>query len=181
MDAFTFPVLVYLTRRARPGHEVELLAWAQALCGDAERFEGYLDSSARGTTGADGYDVGVGIRFSSARHLLAWEQNEHRNRRVAEAGPLMDGDPVPVSLQELEAGLAGAPTDRAVPKWRTALSVWLALFPWSLLANFLLVPALLALSVPLLVVVVFSSMLTVVLVIWVTLPWVHRLLRRLWR
>ncbi|OJV93326.1 MULTISPECIES: hypothetical protein [unclassified Microbacterium] len=173
-EPLALPVLVYISRRALPGREDDLLQWADALCSDASRFTGYLGSSVRTAPDPDGATFIVGVRFRSAMNLLAWEKSEQRHRRLEEGSPLTAGRPVAISLQELEAGLAGEP-GRIVPKWRTALMVWLALFPLALLSGAVLLPWLAALPWPLPTAI--STLATVAAVIWITLPLVHRAFR----
>ncbi len=170
MDPVSLPVLVYISRRASPGREDDLVRWAETLGTDAATFSGHLGSSVRVTKDHDGMSVIVGVRFDSATSLIAWEISELRQERLAEGTPLTEGRPIAISLQELEAQLAGV-VGRTVPRWRTALAVWLALFPLALLSNALLLPAIAPLPWPLPTLI--SSMLTVTTVIWITLPIVH--------
>lgn len=174
MEPLALPVLVYISRLASPGREDDLVRWAELLCNDASDFAGYLGSSVRATRGADGLAVIVGVRFESADRLLAWEASEERRHRLEEGTPLTAGRPIAMSLQELEAGLAGE-RGAVVPRWRTALMVWLALFPLALLSGAFLMPWLEPLPWPLATAV--STLVTVAAVIWATLPIVHRLSR----
>lgn len=170
MDQVLLPVLVYVSRDASPGREDELVRWAQELSAAAATFKGYLGSSVRVSNSLDGTSVLLGVRFESATELIEWENSELRQQRLAEGTLLTEGRPIAISLQELETQLSGG-SGRAVPRWRAAVAVWLALFPVALLSNWLLSPVLATLSWPLPILI--SSMLTVATVIWVTLPVVH--------
>ncbi len=178
MDPVSLPVLVYVSRDAPPGREDELVRWAEELGAAAATFKGHLGSSVRVSTSREGTSVLLGIRFESATDLIEWENSELRQQRLAEGTLLTEGRPLAISLQELESQLSGA-AGRAAPRWRAAIAVWLALFPVALLSNSLLSPVLATLIWPLPIMI--SSITTVAIVIWVTLPVVHALLATIGR
>lgn len=57
----------------------------------------------------------------------------------------MEGPGRHLSLADLDSGMAGDPPGQlaaAPPRWKTALWVWIALFPTSVALNFLVAPQL---------------------------------------
>lgn len=171
MSTGALPVIVALSREARPGHARELVKWAQDLCDDASQVPGYLGAKVRPVHDRDGLRVLVSVHFASAHELTAWELSPQRVTRLQEGDRLTSGTPTGLTLEQIDAAIAGAPHTLRVPKWRTALRVWLALYPLALLANIFLTPQLAGLPYP--VGVAISSSSIVALVIWVTLPAVH--------
>lgn len=114
-------VIMWATRVAKPGHELDLENWARRLADAAARFPGHELSEVRRTGGGE---VSVTISFSSAREAASWEKSELRASLVDE------GSRFTSSLATMTSVGATAPG-----RLRSALVVWLGLFPFALLIN----------------------------------------------
>lgn len=174
MISDSLPVLVIVARRASRGREADLHEWADDLCWHASTFPGYLTSGVRRRPHRDTIEVVTDLGSASARELMDWEESEERRGYLDQVEPLVQGDAVSLTLEGLEGvGRTLLAGERRPPRWRTALFVWIALYPPALLSAYFLAPQLRALPLP--VQLLISSPITVAVVIWVTLPFVHRL------
>lgn len=165
-DVLRLPATVSATRRARPGCEEQLDAWAAMLCAEAAHTHGHLDSRVERRAGGA---VTVSVTFDSAAALAGWEAAPRRAACLALADGLTDGAPAP-------AAAVGAPVPAAPPRWRTALVVWAGLFPFSLLFAATAAPALTGL--PVVVQSLVSSVVLVPLAVYVGIPVVNAGLAR---
>jgi antibiotic biosynthesis monooxygenase (ABM) superfamily enzyme len=146
----TLPVTVAVSLRAKPSHETILHDRLTALCTSAAAFPGHLASDMRTAGGPGAREVIVKLSFQCAADLLAWEHSEQRAGHLRDCELSMEGPRRPLTLDDLDSGLIGDPPGQlatAPARWRTALWVWIALFPTSVAMNFLLVPHLGALPV----------------------------------
>lgn len=168
------PATVFLSRTAREPGGAALTRWALDLCRDAEGFPGHLGSyvTTRGPAGS--VTVHIGLCFASAAELLHWERSDTRARRLAEGDALTSGEPVAPSVAELGRGVAGR--QPAAPRLRSALLIWVALFPPAALVNAVVMPYLAAW--PGLVRTLLLTLVLVPIVVFGTLPFLQRILAR---
>lgn len=133
------PVTVVVSRRPVPGHEADLAAWAHGISNAASVFPGHLGAQVFEAT-ADREDVVIVFSFASADVLAAWERSPERAEWIAKAGPLTVGPQEAHTVSGFESLFS--PTARVVasppPRWKTATIIFLALYPMSLLINWLL-------------------------------------------
>ncbi|MEU3271073.1 hypothetical protein ABZ639_09500 [Saccharomonospora sp. NPDC006951] len=122
------PATVLVSRTAREHEGAALNRWAHELCRDAAGFPGYLCSH---VTAHDASTVHIGLSFAGAEDLLRWERSETRASRLEEGEALTEGAPAPLPL----AGAGGAPS-----RLRSAVLIWLALFPPAALINAVVIP-----------------------------------------
>ncbi len=168
--------------RAKPSQGGLLLDRATQLCNTAKTFPGYLHSNIRIRDTDGSQEIIVGLSFLRARDLTVWEQSEQRAGHLQECELLMEGPGRHLSLADLDSGMAGDPPGQlatAPPRWKTALWVWIALFPTSVALNFFVAPRLGGL--PLVVRTLITTVLTVPIVIWLGVPAAHFVRDLFWR
>jgi antibiotic biosynthesis monooxygenase (ABM) superfamily enzyme len=141
------PVTASFTRRADPAHAREMTAWVRAGLSMAEGFPGFLGGGwVQPRGGADEWHMLC--RFADQRSLAAWDSSSERQWWLRSAQGLAE-----VTRTERRTGIEGwfdapvvaevsvpasAPaTTRPVPppRWKQAVTIWLAFFPLNLLAT----------------------------------------------
>jgi uncharacterized protein len=168
------PVTVLVSRTARERGDDELTAWADGLCRDAARMPGHLAAHVDRTQAGDRIVVRIGVTFASAADLVRWERSADRSRRLAEVDAIAEGPPVALSVDDLERwGLAARPPGRAPSRPRSAIFIWMALFPPALLMNALVIPGIA--GWPVLARTLLLTLVLVPVVVYVTLPLVNRI------
>jgi antibiotic biosynthesis monooxygenase (ABM) superfamily enzyme len=168
--------------RAKPSHGELLRGRASELCDTARTFPGYLHSNIRVRDASGTQEIIVGASFRHAKDLAVWEHSEQRAGHLQECELLMEGPGRHLSLADLDSGMAGDPPGQlatAPPRWKTALWVWIALFPTSVALNFLVAPHLDGL--PLVLRTLITALLTVPIVVWLGVPAAHFLRDLAWR
>jgi hypothetical protein len=165
------PVTVLVSRTAREPDA--LTAWADDLCRDAARMPGHLAAHVDRTEVAGRTVVRVGVTFASAQDLARWERSAERAHRLAEVDAITDGPPVALSVDDLERWGVSCARGRAPSRLRTAVCIWIALFPPALLVNALVLPGLA--GWPVAVRTLLLTLVLVPVVVYLTLPLVLRL------
>ncbi|MFC4016810.1 antibiotic biosynthesis monooxygenase [Micromonospora sp. GCM10011542] len=139
------PVTVAIARRADPARASEMVAWMRAGTALAEAFPGFL--------GAGWVQSGPGssewhmlYRFADAETLHRWEESPQRHWWLSSAQGIVEHARV-----ERRTGIEGwfdPPVEHWVdpvepiapaspPRWKQAVTIWLAFFPLSLTATLL--------------------------------------------
>ncbi len=185
MSAFDVPdgpsnlaVTVVVSRRPAPGREAELTEWAHGIIAAAEQFPGHLGGRVFPPSPTDSEDLVIAFSFATAQDLSVWESSPVRQEWLDRAGPLIVGPHRSHAVSGFEGlfapsvGAAAAPP----PRWKTATIIALALYPASLLINWLLAPHLSSLNLFLRVLV--TTALLVPFMVWVGVPWLSRWLAR---
>ncbi len=140
--AAPLPVTVLVSRTAREP-DADLSAWADNLCRDAARMPGHLAAHVDRVRAGDRTAVRIGVTFASAEDLVRWERSAERTRRLTEVDAITEGPPIALSVDDLGRwGLAPRPQAPAPSRLRSAVLIWIALFPPALLTNALLMPGL---------------------------------------
>ena len=174
----TMPVTAVIARRPWPGREDELREWAEAFVAAARDFPGFAEARVYLPDPPENEDVVIAMTFDSAQHLSEWERSDVRARMRELARPLVLGRPRAQSLTGLE-GIYGGRERLPItppPRWKTAIIIMIAIYPFTVLLQWLLSPAiepwpLLLRSLPT----------TVIVPLYVTFvggPFVSRLLRK---
>lgn len=176
----TLPVTVSITRHVDPAHADQMTAWVRAGSALAERFPGFLGTGwVRPAPDSDEWHMLY--RFESEESLARWEASEQRAWWLGSAQGL-----VGESLRERRTGIEGwfdepvqhdvedlRPRPQAPPRWKQAVTIWLAFFPLSLAVTLLLGAALPGLAtVPR---VLVSTVLMTPVMTYLVLPWLTRI------
>lgn len=172
------PATVVMRRRARPGCEQRLRDWAEALCADAATMPGHVASRVFRSPVDPGGQLVLGVTFACPADLLAWNDSAPRAARLSRVEDLTEGPALavgvdmPASTGATSNASAGPPT---VPRWLSALLVWVAIYPSALLIGAVTGPVLDA--TPLWIDTFVTTALLVPFVLFVAVPALHRLLR----
>jgi uncharacterized protein len=143
------PVTVAITRRVASEHEAEMVSWLSAGITLAERFPGFLGAGwvRPGTASEEWHML---YRFADATALETWEHSPQRQwwrssgvglgvveARVERRTGIEGWFDEPVERTVDEADTSSAPPS-APPRWKQAVTIWIAFFPLSLLVGWLL-------------------------------------------
>ncbi|MFG3298971.1 antibiotic biosynthesis monooxygenase [Micromonospora chersina] len=144
------PVTVAVSRRADPARTDEMVAWIRAGTALAESFPGFLGAGfVRSAPGSPEWHVMY--RFANQDTLRDWEDSPQRHWWLTSAQGIVEH-----TRTERRTGIEGwfdAPVDHVVetfaggdtepaapaapPRWKQAVTIWLAFFPLSLTATLL--------------------------------------------
>lgn len=174
----TAPVTVSITRRLEPGREPEMVSWIQAGISLAERFPGFLGAGwVRPDHASDSWHVLY--RFTDHASLATWDSShERRWWRESAAGLGVVEQSVerrtgiegwfdePLHREVDRLGPDAAPP--APPRYKQATVIWLAFFPLSLTASWVL--AHLAPDLPLLSRVLVTTLCLTPVMTYLVLP-----------
>ncbi|WP_203736325.1 antibiotic biosynthesis monooxygenase [Catellatospora chokoriensis] len=160
-----------------PGREQAFARWQDRMSQAQERFPGYLGSELfPPVPGVQEHWVTL-LRYDTAAHLTAWLESDARARLLHEAGRILRR---PFDLHTIRSpfsgwfGFGGAPA--AVPSWKQAMAVLLALFPTVTLLYYVGAPLLRALQVTGAFAIFVSNVLSSVILTWLLMPLVNRAL-----
>ncbi len=170
-----FPVTVAVRRRAKPESVDALMKWGQELCSAARDHPGFIgsDLSVRGR-GASA-ELVIGLSFDTSESLASWERSERRIEHLASSHTLTEGSVIGMTEADFDRGMFGGRPGRvavAPPRWKTAVALWLALFPAAVFLNSFVMPRLP--DLPVVLSTLLSTALLVPLVVWAGVPIVHR-------
>lgn len=167
------PVTVVVSRRPVPGHEADLLEWAHGIVAAASAFPGHVAAQVYPSAPPDRDDVVIAFTFADAHTLSGWEHSDARREWLEQAAPLTTGAARTHAVTGFESLFATRTTRPATPpRWKTATVIGLALFPASLLLNWLLVPHLASWNVALRVLT--TTLIIVPFMVWAGVPWLSR-------
>ncbi|MEU5550481.1 MULTISPECIES: antibiotic biosynthesis monooxygenase [unclassified Micromonospora] len=141
------PVTVAVARRADPARTDEMVAWMRAGTALAEVFPGFLGAGwVRSAPGSGEWHMLY--RFADPDTLSRWEESPQRHWWLTSAQGIVEHTRVerrtgiegwfdPPREETVEV-LDAAPTVPASPpRWKQAITIWLAFFPLSLSATLL--------------------------------------------
>ena len=165
------PVTIVVSRRPAPGRERDLAAWAQGLLDLAARFPGHLAGEVMTTHDTEG-DLVVAISWANADAVHFWERSDERDAYLAEADELLAGPARPEMLSGFESIFAPTTSSNAVPRWKTAIVIVLAIYPASLVLNLVLGPVIR--ERPLALRVLTTTLILVPFMVWAGVPWLTR-------
>ncbi|WP_433131883.1 antibiotic biosynthesis monooxygenase [Micromonospora sp. CA-240977] len=139
------PVTVAIARRVDPARSSEMVAWMRAGTALAEAFPGFLGAGwvQSGPGSAEWHML---YRFADAETLRRWEESPQRHWWLSSAQGIVEHTRV-----ERRTGIEGwfdPPLEHSVdpvepvgpaspPRWKQAVTIWLAFFPLSLSATLL--------------------------------------------
>jgi antibiotic biosynthesis monooxygenase (ABM) superfamily enzyme len=138
------PVTVVVSRHPVPGREADLTAWAEGISEAASRFAGHLGAQVYPPAAPDRPDLVIAFSFDTAANLSVWEASAERQEWLTRSRDLGQGGlhtHVASGFEDLFAPSVHA-TASPPPRWKTGVVIALALFPMSLLLNWLVVPQL---------------------------------------
>lgn len=172
------PVTVVISRTPAPGKEDELVAWANGVQQAASSFPGHLGAQIYPPSASDCNDLVMAFSFASAETLSAWEHSDVRRDWLKRAETLIVGEARTHAASGFESIFSHAPGHKVTPppRWKTALIIAMALYPISLLINWLISPHVAEWNILLRVLV--TTAIVVPYMAWVGVPYLSRWLRR---
>jgi uncharacterized protein len=172
------PVTTTVTRRIKPGHEAAYEEFLAGISSAARAFPGYLGIEVFRPAPGQGDEYRTVYRFDSSAHLRAWLDSPERAAWLQRAEPHVAGPMRTQFLTGLESWFT-VPTRPGVappPLYKMAILTWVTIFP--LITLVVVVSAPLLGSLPLVVRLAVTTLVTVSLMTWVVMPRVTRLLHR---
>lgn len=172
------PVTVVIARTPARGRADDLVAWGHGVAQAAGSFDGHIGARIFRTGDEPSDDVVVAFSFDNAEHLNVWEVSGERRSWLDRLEGMVEGSATTHSVSGFEAIFSRNQGAAIVPpaRWKTALIIALALYPISVLLNWLLAPAIA--SWPLLLRSLLTTALIVPYMAWVGVPYLTRFLRR---
>lgn len=136
------PVTVIVSRRPKPGHEADLVTWAEGISGAAAQFDGHLGRAIYPPQAPDRDELVLVFSFDTAEHLAVWENSAERQQWLERARPLVATARYGHELTGFESIFSPSVgvTKSPPPRWKTGSVIAIALFPLSLLLNYLVMP-----------------------------------------
>ena len=141
------PVTVAVARRADPARTDEMVAWMRAGTALAEAFPGFLGAGwVRSAPGSGEWHMLY--RFADQDTLRRWEESPQRHWWLTSAQGIVEHTRVerrtgiegwfnPPPEQAVEQLNAAPTVPPSPPRWKQAVTIWLAFFPLSLTATLL--------------------------------------------
>ena len=160
---------VVVTRRVKPGCEDAYEALLNGLLEDSRKLQGFLGAQVLRPDVSIQGEYHIALRFDSEKARKDWEGSTERKRWVEGMKALAEEPTVRV-LTGLEAWFtlpADGPT-KVAPKYKTAVVVWIAIFPTVLLLSTLL--SRLPIALPPVLSVLAVTIISVPLAVYVLLP-----------
>jgi antibiotic biosynthesis monooxygenase (ABM) superfamily enzyme len=141
-DAKPLPVTVVVSRHPFPGREAELTQWAADITEAASHFQGHLGAQIFPPAAPEREDLIIAFSFATAADLSVWENSPERQRLLTESAPLATGSLRAHDYSGFEDLFSPSVHARTSPppRWKTGVIIALALFPMSLLLNWLVMP-----------------------------------------
>ncbi|SEK04629.1 antibiotic biosynthesis monooxygenase [Achromobacter sp. NFACC18-2] len=171
-SAISVPVTMLVTRHIAPERYSDFLSWMRQGEILAAGFPGFLGSGVlQPPEGGDEYQIV--LRFTDEASLNRWENSLPR-RMWLERGATL----VRASREHRVSGTEGwfAPKASTPPRWKQAVSIWLAYFPVLLVFSMLVSEHLSIL--PVFWRVLITSVILTPIMVFVCIPVISRLLQR---
>ena len=171
------PITATVTRRVKPGHEAAYEEFLAGISGAAKTFPGYLGEEVFRPAPGEGDQYRIVYRFDSSAHLRDWLNSSEHAAWLERAEPHAV-DPMHTQfLTGLESWftLPAQPGMPPPPPYKMAILTWLTIFP--LITVVVVVSAPLVGSLPLILRLALTTLVTVSLMTWVVMPRVTTLLR----
>ncbi len=167
-------ITVVVTRRVRPGRQADFEAWTTGIVEASSKFAGHQGATLLTPALTGGPDNQLVFRFDTPEHLAAWDSSDVKREwldRIKDAT---------VQVREQRATglefwfrLPGVPASTPPPPLKMAVVTFLAIYPLSLGMNVFLAPWLGPLPVPLRVLVIAVTLVT--LMTYAVMPFLVRL------
>ena len=171
------PVTVVISRTPVPGKEAELVEWAHGISQAAHRYPGHLDAQIYPPSEVEGGDLVMAFSFEDAESLSAWEHSEDRRSWLEKSAGLIAGEARTHAVSGFEGIFSHAPGQPVIPppRWKTAAIIALALYPMSLVLNWVLTPHIASWNI--FVRVLLTTAIIVPYMAWLGVPYLSRWLR----
>jgi antibiotic biosynthesis monooxygenase (ABM) superfamily enzyme len=174
------PVTVVVSRLPRPGCEDALHLWALGMVEQARTFHGHRGAQVFPPIPGVQAEQVIAFSFATRTDLDRWQTSPVRREWLARCEPLTQAPATRHVLTGLEGLFAGQDRSPVVPppRWKTAVTIWTAVYPLTLLLNLLLAPVVGGWVLPLRSLV--TTLLLAPLMVYVGVPFVTRTLYGRW-
>lgn len=168
------PVTVVLARTPAPGHEADLVQWAEGIAEVAQTYDGHLEAQVIRASASPSADVIIAFTFASAEQLTAWEKSEERASWLKRLDGIVVGAAESHTVSGFESifSKSSQAVSRPPARWKTAVVIALALYPMSMILAWVLGPLTGSWPIP------FRSLITTICVVpymaWVGVPFLTR-------
>ena len=167
------PIHIAITRRVRPGCEVEFQQALREFLQTSFAHGGVLGANMLvPLPGSDTREYGILRTFDSAQERDAFYESPMFKAWSERSKPLTEGDPVHRQLHGLEAWFRSPHTPP--PRWKMAAATFLGVFPVAMVLNLALGPVIR--SWPFLISNAVFNAAVVALLTWVVMPLISRVL-----
>jgi len=174
------PVTVVVSRLPLPGCEDALHLWALGMIEKAKTFPGHRGAQVFPPIPGVQPEQVLAFSFATREDLQRWQNSAVRREWLARAESLTRAPATRHYLTGLE-GLFATPDRSPVvppPRWKTAVTIWTAVYPLTVLLNLLLGPLIGGWPLPLRALV--TTLLLAPLMVYVGVPLVTRYLYARW-
>lgn len=173
-------VTVTVSRLPRPGHEDALQRWALGIMEQARTFPGHGGAQLFPPIPGVQPEQVIAFRFATRADLDRWQVSDVRRAWLARAETLTQAPATWHVLTGLEGLFAAQDRSPVVPppRWKTAITVWIAVYPITVLLNLLLTPVIGDVAPPLRA--LGTTLLLAPLMVYVGVPFVSKVLLARW-
>lgn len=177
METSSLPVSVVISFHPAPGKQDALVQWAHDISTAAQDFRGHLGAHVYPPAEVQNGDLVIAFSFANADDLSAWERSDVRRDWLAKLDQLVEGEATTHSVSGFEGIFSHKPGQPVIPppRWKTAVIIALALYPMSLLLNWLLNPHLMDLNI--FIRVLINTAIIVPYMAWIGVPYLTRWLK----
>jgi Uncharacterized protein conserved in bacteria len=124
------PVTISISRRVKPGFEVQYEDWLHGIVAAAADFPGHMGVNILKPSGAtDGRYVLI-YKFDTWAHCQAWEDSQTRKDWVGKLGDMVEGEGERKRVTGLEAWfeLPEVPAAKHAPRWKMSIVLIVVVF-----------------------------------------------------
>lgn len=174
------PVTVTVSRLPLPGCEDALHQWALGIMEQARAFPGHGSSELFPPIPGVQPEQVIAFSFADREDLDRWQVSDVRREWLARAEMLTQAPATWHVLTGLEGLFAAQDRSPVVPppRWKTAITVWTAVYPLTVLLNLALTPLIGGLVLPLRA--LLTTLLLAPLTVYVGVPFVSKVLFARW-
>jgi antibiotic biosynthesis monooxygenase (ABM) superfamily enzyme len=173
-------VTVTVSRLPLPGCEDALHLWALGMVEQAKTFPGHRGAGVFPPIPGVQPEQVIAFSFATQDDLDRWQTSNVRQEWLARAATLTRAPATRHILTGLEGLFAAQDRSPVVPppRWKTAVTIWIAVYPLTVLLNLLLMPLVGDWSLPLRALV--TTLLLAPLMVYLGVPFVSKMLLARW-
>lgn len=173
-------VTAVISHRVKPGREEGYEEWLKGIAAAARQFEGHLGSSILRPKPGAMPDYVIVVKFDTCGHLQTWLRSDIRHDWIDRAVPLIREPESIQVLEGLEAWfyLPETPMKTPPPRRKMVVVTWIGVFFTTWLLGHLLKPLRENDTLPFLLIHLFSTGLTVILLTYFVMPNLTRLFHK---
>lgn len=174
------PVTVTVSRLPLPGREDALHLWALGMVEQAQTFPGHRGAHVFPPIPGVQTEQVIAFSFATTADLERWQTSPVRQEWLAKADTLTRAPATRHVLTGLEGLFAAQDRSPVVPppRWKTAVTIWIAVYPLTMLLTLALTPLVGGWVLPLRALA--TTLLLAPVMVYVGVPFVSKVLLRRW-